>query len=211
MNTQKELVYQVINNLTGGLKATTNLPFSEQQIADEMDLLRLELFRNSKQRIDFTACMQSVSCVEVVTIEEEGRTLLRTKERMPALFTPPSGKMVDYIGAADFTLPYSVISPAVYPYEKYKKYVFPRAVYVNGYFFLLHLPLSVAKIGIRAIFEKPSQVFDAYYGCCPQQTYPLPGELASLLVRTMVATYQQYGYFRLPEQANTQTFKPTAS
>ncbi len=210
---RKEIIYLVLNALSGGGQAVTNHPFSEQQIGDEIDLLRLDLLRRSKEVIDYTRYYQLLDCVQVGYVENPScfshfpvsEVVLRTKDRMPAFFVPTGKKLVHYIGSADWMQPYHLVSSDAFPYSRYKKYTFPEAIYRDGYFYLAHVPSNLSRIGIQAIFEQPHLV-TSQFPCCEDKAYPIPGEYIPILVNRLVEIYKTHGSFLLP-QPNTQSYQ----
>lgn len=215
--TQEKIVYQVINNLTGGIQSVTNHPFSLEQIRDEIDQMRLELLKNPNvaANLDFRLFYQPIRCLDIEKVERQDCAdagihvgpesfIWRTKTKVPKLLTIPGRPMVSYLGAADWSRNYRMVDVQRLGYLKYDKFAFPSAVWVDGHFYFTDLPPATQVLGLIAAFERPNDVFKNY-ACCQEDEYPLPGELVGTIVRTLVANYQQLGYFRNP-QPNTQTF-----
>ncbi len=208
--TKEQLVYQVINNLLGGTKGVSNHPFSIEQIGDEIDNLRVFLLKNSSVKPDYELFYQSVTCAEVVRVSaqecmESDKSVLRTKQKVPTLLSV-KGKLVNYIGASDWSFPYHVLSTHQLVYRAYKKYASADAVYRDGYFYLYGVPENTQYVAIRGLFESPTLVASTY-PCCKDERYPVSGDIATLIIKELIERYKTYGYFSMP-QPNTQTHLP---
>lgn len=213
--TQEQIVYQVLNHLTGGLQGITNHPFSVQQIADEIDNLRLEIIMNPKiaPSIDWRQLQQSITCLEVIKVpdqecEDIGSTEFkwRSKDKIPTLLSFPGQPLVSFIGSANWMEEYKLIDSERLPYIKYDKYPMPTAVWIDNYFYFKLLPANTKVLSLRAVFERPSAAMKNYV-CCKENSYPIPGQFISRIVNTLVENYKKTPYFANP-QPNTQTNLP---
>lgn len=229
--TSYQLASAVFNHVLGHRKAVVNHGLSLVQIEDELDNERAQLLEEFARNKFLTTdgLLQTLPIVNLLPKSKAnpagkpaaagkpataGRQFSHASSlQMVATATIPqllllSGvRSVAYAGIRGGMYPYKVVTDDSYRYAGTLPWSGKRPlVHINSNTLTLYanneeLP---GHLQMEAVFASPLRVMEYSYQNPKETVYPLPDQLKSLLIERMVKRYLGQ-YFRLPNQANTQS------
>lgn len=207
--TEARIVSAIINYVNS--RAVAGMPLYREQVADEVDTLRLRYIDELEQANRFHSPYQSFSQnIKPVSVSKGDDEVLFVT--LPRLYITRQGKpAISYIGGSDGKSPYRVMVGHQFNNAKHDMFTsqFPFAVYDEGTWRFYNC--SPKEVTIRdAVFNSPRQLepfgYDAGYDNeeGSGSDYPVPGNVADQIIGKTAETYIRTMYTK-PPQPNTQS------
>lgn len=206
--TEFQIVTAVMNLVTSH-EGVTNTSLSPDQVAEEVDTLRVRMIDDEDKislfRRPYTGYVQTIPSV---TVEKDSdKKLFITIPRLVIKRDDTPASL--YIGGKDGKSPYRVISGADAENAKHDQFIgkLPIALYQEGKVTIINASPSFLKV--MGVFEDPSAL--ETLGAYDSETsdYPLPAGLIDALIGKTVASYIPTLY-RTGIEPNTQSDRPVA-
>ena len=197
-------------NLVTSHEGVTNTSLSPEQVAEEVDTLRVrmmgEMDKVSLFRRPFMGFTQTVPSLDVQKDKVSGVIYVD----IPRLVTKRDNTPAHlYIGGTDDISPYRVITGDQVQNAKYDHLINkkPIAAYQEGRIVIINA--TPKKIKIVAVFEDPSALESLGVWDVDVDQYPMPaGPIDELIGKT--ANSYINSLYRVPIQPNTQSDRPAA-
>lgn len=195
-------IVSTIKNYVTSQRGVTGSPLRNEQIADEVDTLRMrliaELDASGKLLKPFQGFIQKIE----FTINSTKKILL------PNLYILDNGKpAIDYIGGKLGKTPYRIIYGSSHAawIDKDEDINSMSTVQVEGNELTL-INSDTTELLLIGIFEDPSSLED--YGYNDETTeYPIPGKMIDVIIGKTAESYLRQMY-RIPPQPNNQVDAP---
>lgn len=204
--TEHQIVSAIENYVTSS-EGVTNFPVSPEQIADEVNTLRMRQIAQMDQNRLFVRPWNGY----VQEIKDASTTKVGTDYEisLPKIYTLANGwPAVSYIGATNFREPFRVLNGDAHLYMEDSEYPDAPYAWITGDGTVKIRNIEATKISIRAVFEIPRQFEEFGFDYDPEVTiYPLPGADIDQIIGKTAESYLRTLYRTLP-QPNVQTDIP---
>lgn len=219
--TLTQIASAIYNNVMSGLRSTTNIAFSieqlEQEVVNTTPSLILQLSGKMKFNPEEFAQTTNVLQLDTETLPARAfnnQYIAVAHTRLPRISPTFGNRSVIYAGPADMSLNMTKYFDDSYTIHDYsfvtsqRPYVFfdmsvTKDGEIDAYFFNIG---TLEKVIVKAVFEDPLAIYGGSLLAAELVEYPAPNSLVEMIIDTLTNKYIEY-YRKLNQgyQPNTQT------